>query len=340
MIKHKIIEDKIISYIKAAYQWHKEGEVNPIKDGAGLKMIELEDEILKYFGLPENAGQYLDILQHYGFSNKNINQRAKEIIKVLKKEAEDFLIEPIKKDTNILQEGKNNWLGAQDVLPLIGYDTTFYNIFLFHEVYCRGLCNEEELLSYLNQSKEYDEPFNKKIPYKYSKIAEEKYLKKMYKAKLPYTKEYIKYLKYQKTKCKWDSNFDNVCIEEGYELKEVIVLDKFYITEVEVESVNTCIIKILVDYRDSYIPLYIWCTSIMLKAILIHAKYFSIVSPLFESVNPKNLIDNSFVYNVKQSLGKNIEITDIYIELEQLDDEEDDYKDPSNYIVTNIRHKK
>ena len=113
------IKQKIISYIDTAYEWHEAGE-GSLAETVGKKMVDLEEEILSSFGLPFMAQQYSDIMQVEGFSNENKEQKAEELVEILKYEAQKFLLVPIKKDTKILANAKSQLQDAVEVLPIIG----------------------------------------------------------------------------------------------------------------------------------------------------------------------------------------------------------------------------
>ena len=57
-----LMKQKIIAYIKTAWQWHQSGN-GPITEGVGLQMRDLEEEILTGYGLPHLAFQYSEMLQ-------------------------------------------------------------------------------------------------------------------------------------------------------------------------------------------------------------------------------------------------------------------------------------
>ena len=140
---------KIIQYIKCAAQWHALGEPTPIEDGPGLEMSELEEEILRSFGLPATAYRYSNIMQQFGFDDEDAELHAHILYARLTKEAETYLLSPAKSSTEIVRECKKNWSISQDALAFLGFENTRYAGFLYHDIYLKGICTETELIQHL-----------------------------------------------------------------------------------------------------------------------------------------------------------------------------------------------
>lgn len=79
------IQQEIENYILSSYQWNQEKESIMTQGSTGSIMMSLEEEILIHFGLPSSAFQYTSVMEKYGFSNDDINEKANEFYRWLKK---------------------------------------------------------------------------------------------------------------------------------------------------------------------------------------------------------------------------------------------------------------
>jgi|GEM_PF-3569560 len=336
-MKKEEIKEKIIAYIKAAYQWHTEDEPSCEK-GIGLKMVTLEEEILTSFGLPETAFQYSEILQLYGFSDEDLEENAEELYEKLHQAAVAFLLTPAENNTAILKNGKENLLDAQEVLPLIGFLTTKYAIFIYHDIYWRGLCNEQELIDALQKADKFEKPFENNLSSTYSDLKKRKCFKEMKEAGLPYAEEYKKYLKYAESKQDWDKVFDNKKLKKKPKLGEEFLLTELHITKVFVKDASTAVIVILLPFKKSFLVLSIWCNTIMLRNILHHSKYLSLCTHLYLSVKPDYLRDNSFSYDFIEQMGKALEIENIDLKIHLTEWYKKKVKYPYDYSITSLNY--
>lgn len=332
-MEKKEVKEKIIAYIKAAYQWHIEKEPDCDK-GIGLEMVTLEEEILKSFGLPETAFQYSDIMQMYGFSDEGLKENADELYKKLHKEAVAFLLTPVENNNTILRNGKENLLDFQEVLPLIGFFTTKYSMFAYHDIYWRDLCNEQELIDALQKADKFEKPFENNLSSTYADLKKRKCFKEMKEAGLPFAEEYKKHLKYVDTKQDWDAVFDNKDLKKKPKLDEELLLTNLYITKVYVKNANTTVIDILLPHKKTYLVLSIWCNTIMLRNILHHTKYLSLCTNLYLSLKPEYLRDNSFSYNFIEQSGKALEIEEINLKIHLTESYKKKIKYPFDFSVS------
>lgn len=330
----KEIKQKIKSYINASYQWHEENE-GTCDEGIGREMLDLEEEILTSFGLPFMAFQYSDIMQQEGFSKKNIEQRSEELIERLTKEAKIFLLAPIEKDTTILTTARRRLQDAVEVLPFIGITSTAYNCFLYYDIFFRGIYNEQEVLKVFKISEELDIQEKTRIPHTYDTLVLNNNFERLTKIGLPFLKEYKKFLKYQDLKQKWNESVDNYNLGEYFGLPDVFELKHFFVTNIYLKNEKTCCISILIEKGKLLVELSIWCAADMMRVIMLHAKYYSLAIPPLYISSPKFLIEERKInIKLKQAIGKNVEIEKIKIEIEKMDDEDDEIKDPFAYIIT------
>ena len=166
---HQAMKQKIRDYIAYAYEWHQTGN-GPVKEGAGLMMSDLEEDILTGFGLPFMAFQFSEILQLEGFSNKRIEKRAVQLIYQLSTEASLYLLSPIKNKYEALMEAKIMFTDAVEVLPLIDFSTNVYTVFLYYDYFLRSEINAEEFIKYAKMTTDADEEEATRIPFTYQAI--------------------------------------------------------------------------------------------------------------------------------------------------------------------------
>jgi hypothetical protein len=333
MINQDLIKGKIESYIKSAYQWHQEKE-GPLDIGIGKQMSDLEEEILTSFGLPFMAQQYSDLMQAEGFSNIDIEKRATTLFNTLKTEAEAYLLSPIEKDNVLLSEARSQLKDATEILPLIDITPTAYNCFLYYDIFLRGINNETEILAALKRNELLDNEISTRIPGSYSEVSENETSKTVW-LELPFWEDYKKYLHYKESTHSWDKHEGNQDLEEYVSLPQILELDHFIIKHIYLKDENTCCITILLEFNTTIIELTIWCTANMMRAIMLHAKYYSIAIPPLYVTSPKFLNEGVVNIQISEAIGKNIEIEKIKLELERLD-EEDEIQNPFAYVITNF----
>jgi hypothetical protein len=331
------IKEKIIAYINAAYQWHEEGS-GSIDEGVGEKMCDLEEKILTSFGLPFMAQQYSDILQAEGFSNENIEERVKKIIETLQYEAEKFLLAPIEKDTKILVEAKRLLQDAVEVLPIIGITATGYNCFLYYDIFLKGIYSEDELLQILKKVEILDNELETRVPHTYDAFINE--FSGLNKMDLPFLNDYGNFLKYKESKHNWDEGGNNDDIGDYLGFPDVFELTHFIITHIYLKDENTCCITILKNLgKETLVELTLWCTADLMRIVMLHAKYYSLAIPPLYVTGPKFLNAGKVNIQVRQAIGKNIEIENIKVQIKRLDNENDKVKNPFDYVIISIEPK-
>ncbi len=332
-----VLKQKIIEYINAAYKWHEAGE-SSLDEGIGQTMAILEEEILTEFGLPFMAWQYSDILQEQGFSNINVKKRADILFEKLKNEAEKFLLAPIEKDIAILIEARNMLQDAVEVLPIIGITATRYNLFLYYEIFFRGIYNEDEILAVLKAAEKLDELAETTIPHTYDALNDNINFERLQKVGLPFLNEYKEFLKYKESNHVWDEHPGNYDLEDYVGLPNIFELDHFIITHVHVNDDETCCITVLNLFgKKLLVKLDLFCRKDMLSVIMLHAKYYSLSIPNLYLASPYYLNEEQVTIQLRSVIGKNIEIEKIKIGIEKIFDEDDGLQDLFAYMVTSIK---
>ncbi len=331
-----ILIPKIIQYIKCSAQWHELEEPTPIEDGPGLEMSELEEEILKSFGLPGNAFYYSNIMQQYGFDDEDAKDRAEVLYECLKQEAETFLLSPAKPATELLKEYKENWSMAQDALPFLGFDFTRYTGFIYHDIYLNGFCTGDELLKYLQFVHDYSLPIERNIPHEFEVLNEESCYKQLEYAGLPHLKEYLEYLCYITVKHDWDMDTGYLSQQNIEQVDDDLILTLFYICCIEIFDEDAVCIEIMIPEGDSFQTIVLWCELDDMNYLLRFARYGSMVSHLQISEEDFEVITCPYTYDVFKIEGRNHEINRCQITLERLGQEKENDPDPFHYYITMI----
>jgi hypothetical protein len=334
MLNQELIKVKIERYIKADYQWHQEKE-GSLEEGIGKQMSDLEQEILTSFGLPFMAQQFSDLMQAEGFSNIDIEKRATTLFNTLKTEAEAYLLSPIEKDTVLLLKARSHFRDATEILPLIDIAPTAYNCFLYYDIFLRGIYDENEILEALKRTEilEYDN--STRIPCSYKEILENEIYNPVW-LDLPLWEDYKMYLNYKESIHSWDIHDGNQDLDQYVSLPTILELDHFIIKHIYLKDENNCCITILLEFNITIIELTIWCTANMMRAIMLHAKYYSIAIPPLYVTSPKFLNEGIVNIPISEAIGKNIEIEKIKLELERLDEEDDEIQNPFAYVIINF----
>jgi len=127
---------------------------NPDLEVLYEKMLTLENNILKKYGLPQLLA-YRDILIELNTEN-DIGHVAVQ----LKNAAEYYLVSTPRRDVKLLEDAKANDLKTYEVLPEIGIDDTLHAMFYFEEYFKKDKITANELISIL---KTIDEDTSSKI---------------------------------------------------------------------------------------------------------------------------------------------------------------------------------
>ena len=330
-----IIIPKIIQYIKCSAQWHALGEPTPIDDGPGLAMSELEEEILTSFGLPCNAFCYSNIMQQQGFDDKDADHRAELLYERLIHEAETFLLSPAKSATEMLKSYKENWTMAPDALPFLGFDFTRYTGFLYHDIYLREICNEEELLQHLKSAKEFCLTKKVYIPFEFEALFDEPIYKQLEDAGLPYLTEYLDYLLYIANTNEWDLDTSYLPPQNIDQVDDELILTEFYICRIEIFNEDSVSIEVMISEEDNFQTITLWCELEKMNYLLRFASYVSMVTHLQISDDHWNVITCPYEYNMFKNDGRNHEINRCQIRLERFIYKKND-PDPFHYQITEI----
>ena len=126
----------------ASIQW--ENDEDRITDTVGC-----EHAILEWFGLPP-ALRFSEILQFFSLKNELSEKSVHKVFKRLNQTATFyFLYEPVLTDKAMLVEAQANELSAFDVLPILGYETTTYEVFLIEHMLIKKRTAPEKILQEL-----------------------------------------------------------------------------------------------------------------------------------------------------------------------------------------------
>ncbi|MBL7764599.1 MAG: hypothetical protein JNJ58_00770 [Chitinophagaceae bacterium] len=325
---------KIKAYIKCSAAWHDLGEPAPIEDGPGLKMIELEDDILIKFGLPAGALCYSNILQQAAFTIDEIEENAEYVYHRLLKEAEKFLLSPAQTGVEILRTAKDEWTLAQDALSFMGFDTTTYTGFLYHDIYLSGACTEEELLQYLKFGEAYVLKGARVIPFQYPDLMNS--YEELEQDGLPRLEEYATYLKYIFDKHEWDLDVANL---PDYKMdidEHFLCIDLFYLGHFEIIDAEYVYALILVYEDGIFYRLPIYCFLNTFNDILRYARYTSRVMHLRMSEQDLDFVSDPYVYHVYRTEGCNHEICGCLLTLELFHSDENVQRSVDSFRVVSI----
>lgn len=164
---------------------------NPSLEPLYEKILNLEDEILKRFGLPKLL-KFREIIWDLS-SETDIEGTTLQ----LKNAATYYLISSPEKEIELLEEAKINDLRTYEVLPEIGVENRLHSRFYFEEYFKKGIIDAKELINIL---KSIDEDTASQMGLlNYYKIngenpaeAEEIY-KELKEKHIPYLEEFILY---------------------------------------------------------------------------------------------------------------------------------------------------
>jgi hypothetical protein len=105
--------------------------------------------ILEHFGLPP-ALKFSEILQFFSLKNTLTAKSIKKLFISLTKAATTyFLHEPVLTDKAMLSETQLHELSAYDVLPVLGFETSVYTVFLIEQMLIKKSCPPDKILQEL-----------------------------------------------------------------------------------------------------------------------------------------------------------------------------------------------
>ena len=162
-------------------------DLQPLYD----KILNLEDEILKRFGLPK-----LMKFRAVIWDVKSENDIA-DIELELKNLAAEYLLSSLKKDIDLLKDAKLNDLKTYEVLPEIGFEDNLCALFYFEEYFKKDKITEENLITIL---KNIDEETSTKMGQLHFNITREvdssqaeKLFSELNEKQVPYLKEFTNF---------------------------------------------------------------------------------------------------------------------------------------------------
>ncbi len=314
------IQQKIKNYILSSYQWNQENGSVITQGSTGSIMMSLEEEILIHFGLPPSAFQYTSVMEKFGLSDENIDERVDELYRWLKNEATTYLLSIPESDYQTLRNGKTKLLHVQEVLPFLGYGVTEYNSFIYHDIYCRNQCDEKQLLDAIRTEE-------------ISKVGSASIMH------FPFANEYRNFInkRYSKVLDSLDLiQSESAYFETEYPIDAILKTDSFFILSFVARNPNMCIVDIAIEYGPGFLALNIWCTLKQLYYILHHARYASNVASVLLSLKYNDYFKTNYVFNETRALNRVVEIPAIDIEFERLDRVSGEVKLPYSFIITYI----
>lgn len=271
---------------------------------------EMENKILGAFALPVTQNIYT-MMYKAATGKGTVEDKAEELSGMLQQEAEAFFTAPARTDINVLKEAKENKENDQNVLPLMGFSWGDYNSFLYHDVYMKGLCDEKQLLSALQQAKPY------KLPFFIKDINSKKALADLQeKTGLPWLTEYRDYVKYVRGRHPWNMGHRNKK-RSLYNLPEKMKLDYFYISRIMGRTDHVWI-SVLVPYEEDYVELNVLLTYDKLYELLDAARYYHISYDALHAIEyyRGGLTEfEQFIINCKKEIGLKIEILNANLEI-------------------------
>jgi hypothetical protein len=142
------MESLFLEYISAQKELEKKGGRAAIIDNTDLeplyeKVLCIEDDILKKFGLPKLM-KFRDII-----SNLTSEKDFVRVTLQLKNAAVQYLTSSPEKDIELLETAKIKDLKTYDILPEIGLEVTLHSMFYFEEYFKKGKIKAKELIDIL-----------------------------------------------------------------------------------------------------------------------------------------------------------------------------------------------
>ena len=316
MDKRKLIK-KISAYIAVSHAWHAANEPDIIPDSLGTEMIDLEEEILSELGLPPMAYQFSSVMQEYGYSVDNLQEKSAELLYKLEQQVPLYKSMLQKPKCQILHEGKEQRLDAQEVLPILDFPVTRYTRFLYHDIFCKGKCDAGLLISYLSLKMEvYDDDRLPDIT--------------------PFLNEYRDYLENIEAESYWEKisiKTASADFEEAYPVETELKLTTFIISSFEVRSEAFCAADIIIKHRHSYLMLKLYMIVEQLQLLLLKARYVCDISPLILNIRD----GRPYKYNEEDNRADYIEVPVIKLKIERVDELGDEIMHPYSFLISTIR---
>ena len=152
--------------------------------------VDCEHTILEWFGLPP-ALRFSEILQFFTLKDDLTEKSIHKVLKRLNQAANDyFLYEPVLTDKAMLIEAQAKDLSAYDVLPILGYETTTYEVFLIEHMLIKKKTSPEKVLQELKAVQLLTVDEAKLL---YEARQNERKLKQLFTGRLKYILKYYKY---------------------------------------------------------------------------------------------------------------------------------------------------
>ncbi|HPX58945.1 MAG TPA: hypothetical protein PLL02_00775 [Bacteroidales bacterium] len=145
------IKDTIRNYYLLNTELSLEG--GPTNNGEKfVEKVEIEKEILSYFGLPLSS-KYIKLIWNTFEVMENVNEAIPILLEELKEKAQEFELNKKKSMATKLQEGADNQIEAFDLFPDLQIDLNLYTLFIYNEMLVKKKEPIEKIIQELEKAK-------------------------------------------------------------------------------------------------------------------------------------------------------------------------------------------
>ena len=302
-------------------------------------IYELEEEILRFFGLPTSFS-ISECLQEAVLNENGAPLNAEELKHFIQKLSTDYLQSKPFTDKEILQIGKKNKTAFDDVLPLMGIIPNGYCVFIYETLFCRDKINIDEAIaalykyskdesSYINTLVSIIDDYELKVDFvAYSKLKDEGY---------PYLDEFIQLEISLVCRTKADTKAWSSLFKKKTRLGETLELSCYFITRIEYSNPDDPIFlnTIFKTSNHEWFGIVIVCNDQNFEAILSNSKFAYHSSLIRCNINSGvSILDLQTDFIMRQ-----LEITGLHLNLfssntnEEQNDLEGYYSINSCYVI-------
>lgn len=154
------LQEKLKEYYLLAQKTHEITDNEALgKSDEFNDMIEIEEAILKAYGLPLGR-PYQSIMENFGWEEEITERKISRVICDLKNSAVRYHHSAVESNEQILHWGKENYKPFDHVLPLMGFTPTIYNVFLYTELWLRKNYPIKEIIREMKQAQSFSNELN------------------------------------------------------------------------------------------------------------------------------------------------------------------------------------